>query len=249
MNTLELVVTERNRLVRLSIIVSIVAFALATWARDPGLNITTPFSGPEAGNITVGHAVLIGHPVLCVIFLVLVAQISRYKSLVGRLAQHERDHLDWKLIRAGSGNIWADSIQYICESFRWFAMVAIPAIASGFLLDAQTDFRNTESKQKYSYSNMFDGELWDEFYNIKPSYLSLRKETCGKNAAQEIFDACRREQAILQRMPTLYQPYNFLFGMMFQVIVIGALIWTAIRYFGSDNTKKGEIQPDMMDEE
>ena len=235
MNELEFVVTERNRLTRLSIVVTIISFALATWARDPGLNITTPFSGSEAGNLTVGHAVLIGHPVLCVIYFVLVAQIFRYKSIVQILTGRERDHLDWKLRRGKSGNNWFDAIHNIYESFRWFAMAAIPAIACGFLLDAQTEFRNIELEKKYSYSYMMDIHSFHEFYNIKPSYLSLHREECEEYSNEDKKSTCKRKQMILERMPTLYQPYNFIFGLILQVFVAIALVVTAIRYFAKED--------------
>ena len=235
---------ERNRLVRFSILLSVLGFVLATWARDPLLNITTPFSGPDAGNITVGHAVLIGHPVLCILFLVLAAQIFRYRDLVRNLDGSERRHLDWKL-EAGIGTTgMAAIVRRICEVTRWFAMVAIPAIATGFLLDAQTEFRDQETHTRYTYKNMatkaFNSEFYDMFYEEKLSYMGLANfEDCDTPEAESRRVACFERNAvrqrILERMPTLYQPYNFIFGLILELIVIGSLLGTARHYFKGES--------------
>ena len=244
MNQLELVVMERNRLVRFSILLSVVGFVLATWARDPLLNITTPFSGPDAGNITVGHAVLIGHPVLCVLFLVLAAQVFRYKDLVRNLDGAERRHLDWRL-EAGIETTGSSAlIRRICEMTRWFAMVAIPAVATGFLLDAQTEFRDQETNTRYTYKNMFTRAFNSEFYNMfyeeKLSYMGLANfENCEPLEAGSQENVCYKRndvrQRILDRMPTLYQPYNFIFGLLLELVVIGSLIGTTRHYFKRDD--------------
>ena len=234
MNALELVVMERNRLIRLSIVISIVAFSLAVWSRDPRLNFTTPFSGSEAGNITVGHAILIGQPLLCMMFFVLVAQIVRYTALVDKLPGVVTDHLRWKVMRFGTGRRWVSATQRVCDFFRWFGMVAIPAVACGFLLDAQTDFYSDENGKpgpRYSYGNMFDRKLYDKFYDIKPAYLSVRKKICTKEKAARARERCEDDQKILKRMPTLYQPYNFVGGVILQLLVILGLMCTVRIYF------------------
>ena len=240
MNQLELVVMERNRLVRFSILLSVVGFVLATWARDPLLNITTPFSGSDAGNITVGHAVLIGHPVLCILFLVLAAQVFRYKDLVRNLDGAERRHLDWRL-ETGIGTTGSSAlIRRICEMTRWFAMVAIPAVATGFLLDAQTEFRDQKTETRYTYKNMltkaFSSEFYNMFYEEKLSYMGLANfDKCETLESDSQKNVCYQRndvrQRILDRMPTLYQPYNFIFGLLLELIVIGSLIGTARNYF------------------
>lgn len=243
MNRLELVVIERNRLVRFSILLSVVGFVLATWARDPLLNITTPFSGPDAGNITVGHAVLIGHPVLCVLFLVLAAQIFRYRDLVRNLDGPERTHLDWKLEAGFATTGLSPLVRRICEITRWFAMVAIPAVATGFLLDAQTEFRDQETNARYTYKNMltraFDSEFHGTFYEKKVSYMGLANfEKCETLQFESQKEVCHKRndvrQRILNRMPMLYQPYNFIFGLLLELIVISSLVGTARHYFLGD---------------
>lgn len=234
MNMLELVVMERNRLVRYSILTSVIALVLAIWARDPLLNITTPFSGDEVGNITVGHAVLIGHPIVCVLFFVLVAQIFRYRNLVGSLPMREREHLDWKYGNFENERDLMKVTHAVCDVFRWFGMVGIPVVASGFLLFSQMDFSNQLSKERFSYRNMFNMEL---FFGVTPSYRTLHSfGKCDDDELERIEkDVCiernTARRAILQRMPTLYQPFNFLGGAILEIIVVLGLFCTTIVYF------------------
>ena len=182
MDLLELVVTERNRLVRYSILTSVVGVVLAIWARDPLLNITPPFSGSNEGNITVGHAVLIGHPIICTLFFLLTAQIFRYKNLVTQLPVQQRNHLDWKFSIQNDGSRFMKITHSMCEFFKWFAMVGIPVLASFFLFFSQLDFENPDNGENFSCRHMFSGE----FFDIKPSYKKLHQEEKCRNFPKTI---------------------------------------------------------------
>ena len=207
MNLLELVVTERNRLVRFSIITSIVTLVLAIWARDPNLHIVTPFSGSDVGNITVGHAILIGQPIVCVLFFLLCAQILRYKNLVARLPDKNRKHLDWQFRIKNNERGLEKFVNGTCEFFKWFSIIAIPAIASFFLLFSQFDLAT--EKNKFSCQHLFNGT----FLNKRAVHYSFRPEKCKKIESGAEKDECKKQKRkILDRMPRLYQPFNFLFG-------------------------------------
>lgn len=231
MNLLELVVTERNRLVRYSIITSIVSLVLATWARDAQLHIITPFSGEDVGNITVGHAVLIGQPIVCVLFFLLCAQISRYKNLVAQLSNEKREHLDWKFFSGNDVRGFTKFAHSSCEFFKWFSMIGVPALASFFLFFGQFDLE--VCGKGFSYRNLFNGASFD----VRPVHRSLRPKECRKNKFEiEKSELEKQEketdrERIWSRMPKLYQPLNFLVGLFFQILVAGGLIGMFRKYF------------------
>ena len=238
MNLLELVVTERNRLVRYSILTSIVGVVLAIWARDEFLNITTPFSGSNEGNITAGHAVLIGHPIFCTLFLLLTAQIFRYKNLVTQLPIQQQNHLDWKFSVQNDDSRFMKITRSICEFFKWFAMVGVPVLASFILFFSQLDFEVTACGKKNSYGHIFSGD----FFNIKPSYKKLHQREECESLSDDVNNYSRKEcekrnalrVTMLKRMPRLYQPLNFLGGLILQVFVVAASISTFRKYFEAD---------------
>ena len=237
MDLLELVVTERNRLMRFSIITSIVTLVLAIWARDPNLHIVTPFSGSDVGNITVGHAILIGQPIVCVLFFLLCAQILRYKNLVARLPDENRKHLDWRFRIENNERGLEKFANGTCEFFKWFSMIAIPAIASFFLLFSQFDLATEENK--FSCQHLFNST----FFNEKAVHKSLRLEKCNKfdlviEKAEK--DECKKQKRkILDRMPRLYQPFNFLFGLFLEILVAAALWNMFKKYFLYKRTNDG----------
>lgn len=236
MDELELVVQERNRLVRYSFLVSTGALALATWARDPLLQLTTPFSGANAGNITVGHAILIGHPVLCLMFFLLVAQIFRYANLVRQLPARHREHLQWRIGSGSEESRVVRSTRAICEGAKWFGMVGIPAVATLILLVSQTDFMHPDDNRKFTYRDLFS----HDFNDVKPRYGSLVSlEDCG-SLDTPLRDACKRRNddraSIVHRMPTLYQPYNFWVGLILQSFVFAGAYCTGVLYFGASGT-------------
>ena len=230
MNLLELVVTERNRLVRYSIILSVVSTVLAIWARDPFLSISTPFSGDDVGNITVAHAVLIGHPVVCVLFLAFTAQILRYKALVVQLPRSQVEHLDWRYCVSAEERGMRKTVRVVAEFFKWFAMVAVPAVASLFLLVSQFDFRDRCTGEYITYSRMFDGSYFGESVSYKSVHIG---ERCSKPSHSVGSDEKRIEK-ILDRMPTLYQPANFLGGLLLEIAVVCSLVCMFLRYFGKE---------------
>ena len=96
MDMLALAVSERNRLVRMAIFTSAVGIVFALWARDPYLTVSLPFSGSEAGNLTAGHIVLVGHPLYCLLYILLTSQLFRYDKLLSRLAESDVKQFDWK---------------------------------------------------------------------------------------------------------------------------------------------------------
>ena len=229
MELLELVVTERNRLMRYSAITSIVSLVLATWARDPLLNITTPFSGEEVGNITVGHAILIGQPIVCFLFFLLCAQISRYKNLAAQLPDEEREHLDWKYFAGNEKHGFMKFVHKACEFSKWFLMIGIPAFASFFLFASQFDLE--VNKQKVSYRHLFN----HDYFGKRPLRVQLRPVECKSGWSKSKKKDCEEQNIIRKkigsRMPRLYQPFNFLGGLFLQILVVGGLWSMFKKYF------------------
>ena len=196
MNTLEFVRAERNRLVWLSIITSVIGFAFAVAARDPFLNISLPFTGTGASNITAGHIVLLGQPVLCVLFLLLSSQIYRYHRLISSsgIDDNKRKHLEWRLVCDAQDSIVKRFGQILGEIFRWFAFLAAPLITSVILYLAQFGFYycpigEEENRFRY-YDNRHycDEKPWlpidlefvfeNNFRTVVASYLKLRRSQC-----------------------------------------------------------------------
>ena len=236
MDELELVVQERNRLVRFSFLVSVAALALAIWARDPLLQLTTPFSGSSAGNITVGHAILIGHPVMCVMFLLLVAQIFRYANLVRQLPDRHRKHLEWRIASSSEVSRVVRGTRAICEGAKWLGMVGVPVVATFLLLISQMDFMHPDDNRKFTCQDLFS----HDFNDVKPRYGSLVElEDCSLLDTR-LRDACKRRNddraSIVHRMPTLYQPYNFWAGLILQSFVFAGAYCTGVLYFGASGT-------------
>lgn len=226
MNRLELVVTERNRLIRYSTITSLVSLVLAVWARDPLLYLTTPFTGTEVGNITVGHIILIGQPVVCILFFLLAAQVLRYKRCVRLLRDPEREHLDWQFPDRRVGQTVVAFGRAGCEFARWFAMAGIPVLVGFVLLFSQFDLQVCEDKA--SVVCMFNGTSFD----VKASYKGWVGEDCAVHIEGSIKRTdCQRRQAILSRMPTLYQPLNFLVGLVLQSFAVILLFGLYRIYF------------------
>ena len=86
MTLLELAVTERNRLVRFCILFNTLALVSVIWARDPLLNISTPFTADDVANITVGHIILRVRPeTLC-----RITEFSEHESNGRELDEGER---------------------------------------------------------------------------------------------------------------------------------------------------------------
>ena len=220
---------------RFCLLLNIVAVVLAIWARDPLLSLHTPFSGGQPGNITVGHAVLIGQPFVSILFLVFVAQLFRYTNILSQLKPNEGQHLDWRcrLMRNDLG--CTTIVRFLCEIFRWFAMIALPVIASGFLLYSQFDFwthpQNGKDSTQFSVTTMFD----EEFSGKQPSYRSLQPDPCQKDKYGRINKKCQNlnieREAIRERLPTLYQPWNFLIGSVLQILDIIAFIFVTFCLF------------------
>ena len=142
MTSIELAISERNRLVWLSIVTTVYAFASTLAALDPFLNLSLPFTGTQVGNITAGHVVLFGHPILCLIILILCAQIQRYQRVLSAadISESERKHLDWRSHIDFDRTRWERHSQRIGESFRWFALLGLPALATIVLFNQQFHF-------------------------------------------------------------------------------------------------------------
>ena len=142
MTSLEFAISERNRLVWLSIVTTVFAFASTLAALDPFLNVNLPFTGTQVGNITAGHIVLFGHPILCLIVLILCAQIQRYHRILTaiEISDSEKYHLDWRQRISSSQTTWERRSQRIVESFRWFALLGLPALATVVLFCQQFHF-------------------------------------------------------------------------------------------------------------
>lgn len=195
MNALEFAISERNRLVWLSITTSVLGFAFAVAARDPFLNINLPFTGTEVGNITAGHVVLLGHPLLCLLYLLLCSQIYRYHGLIltSCVTDNARRHLDWRLVSNFEGSMLARSLQTLSECFRWFALLVVPLIASVILYESQFHFYYSPLEASDNRLRIYDNrhycdKKWkkidleyifrNNFQTIVASYLKLRRNQC-----------------------------------------------------------------------
>lgn len=139
MTSLEFVISERNRLVWLGIVTTVFAFASTLAALDPFLNVNLPFTGTQIGNITAGHVVLFGHPILCLLVLVLCAQINRYDRILNTIdiSYSKKQHLDWRQRINSSQTTWERRLQRLMESFRWFALLGLPTLATVVLFNQQ----------------------------------------------------------------------------------------------------------------
>ena len=142
MTSLEFAISERNRLVWLSIVTTVFAFASTLAALDPFLNVNLPFTGTQIGNITAGHIVLLGHPILCLLVLILCAQIQRYHRVLNSIdiSDLEKDHLDWRQHINFKQTDWERRSQRIVELSRWFAFLGLPTLATVVLFCQQFHF-------------------------------------------------------------------------------------------------------------
>ena len=240
MNLLDLAVTERNRLTRFCILLNAVSLISAIWARDPLLKISTPFTEGDVDNITVGHIILIGQPIIAMLFLFFVAQFYRYARIIDRLSLDERYLLDWRF-RAIKNDDWLRRIvKCIAEWVRWFFVLSIPVISSGFLLYSQFDFKVFDDEKgkeiNFSLSEMFN-PAFSGNRGFRQSFRSLDIKNCvcvGINDA-ETFDRCEQTNEtyakIRKRLPKLYQPWNFIGGAIMQLIITYSLVIVSIDYF------------------
>ena len=131
------------------------------------------------------------------------------------------------------------------------------AIAAGFLLDAQTEFSTKHSEgEKYTYgaiaNNFFHAEFHKKFYSTRPIYLNVGDDAeCAALDLDADKERCREEnklrERIMDRMPYLYQPYNMILGILFQLIVIVAWVATAIGYFSKHNDVDSASEPVMRE--
>ena len=246
MTLLELAVTDRNRLVRFCILLNTFALISAVWARDPLLNISTPFTADEVGNITVGHIVLIGQPVIAVLYLFFIAQFYRYLNMVNQLTSAEASLIDWHFRRYEMDGGLRRGVKYFAELARWFSILAMPALASGFLLYSQFDFKACDENRNeitFSVSKMFNSAFSGD-RGIRQSFRSLGIANCKcidkkkEKAVEECTWTNKTYAKIRIRLPKLYQPWNFIFGALIQIIVTISLVLVSIDYFRT--TRKGE---------
>ena len=196
MNTLELAISERNRLVRFSIFTSVFGFALAVSARDPFLNIDIPFPGSDTGNITAGHVVVLGQPALWLLYLLLCSQILRYSQFLSKvdLLDYQRLHIDWRPVSDLDCSTSQRYIHNLGEFFRWFAVLFLPILATTILYKSQFDFYSFgDPGLKDSMMILDDPTICDcnwkqmdlltilrnDFDTIKPSYLELTRDQCS----------------------------------------------------------------------
>ena len=236
MKLLELAVTERNRLTRFCFVLNILSLILAMWARDPLLDIGTPFSWGDTGNITVGHVILIGQPIIAILFLVFVAQIYRYSNVISQLSTNERGLIDWRFRTGTSEYALRRFVRYVGEFFRWLAMIAIPAVSSGMLLFSQFDFKacdeTTRQEIKFSISEMFNPAFSGDRDSV--SFRELESLDCkgcsgGNDSKKKEEDKDRGK--IGSGLPKLYQPWNFIVGAFMQILVIAAFLFVSVDYF------------------
>lgn len=255
---LDIVVTERNRLVRLSIFTSITGIVLSLWARDPYLNVSLPFSGEEAGNFTAAHIVLVGHPFYCLLFLILCSQIFRYEKLLESLQVTFRAHFDWKGYSQKSSPRFERFATGLFEALRFFAVIGLPVVASFVLYTSHFGFymcgtpqylqkrgpyvcerEDLRERPPYLHSPAWElitlrKMVSNRGRTIKPAYLALRTlNRCSHFDSIGKGECKKREsqrQRILLRTPKLYQPINLAINSFFQLCAIVAFLAATIRY-------------------
>ena len=241
MTLLELAVTERNRLVRFCILFNTLALVSVIWARDPLLNISTPFTADDVANITVGHIILIGQPVIAVLYLFFIAQFYRYLNVVDQLTFADSNLIDWRFRRYTMDSGLRRIVKCFAEWVRWFSVLAIPALASGFLLYSQFDFKACDENQKeitFSISELFNPAFSGD-RGLRQSFRSLGIANCVciVEKGEKSFEDCnwnnKTYAKIRIRLPKLYQPWNFIFGALIQVIVTISLVLGTVDYFRS----------------
>lgn len=236
MKLLDVAVGERSRLMRFCVLLNAVAIVLAIWARDPLLSINTPFTGAEVGNITVGHAILIGQPLIAVLYLVFIAQLYRYDNILRQLRGSVRILLDWRFRSTPHdlGVRWV--VRCVAETFRWFCMTAVPVVACGFLLSSQFDFKiydpQTTKTTNSSWSTIFDSSFSGD--KASQSFRTLQPDCCENlrgSDREECRDGNLTREKIRRRLPVLYQPWNFLFGSLAQLCITAVLVFVGVDYF------------------
>ena len=246
MTLLELAVTDRNRLVRFCILLNTLSLVSAIWARDPLLNIGTPFTAGDVGNITVGHIVLIGQPVIAVLYIFFIAQFYRYLNMVDQLPSAEASLIDWHFRRYAMDSGLRRVVKYFAELARWFSIFAIPALASGFLLYSQFDFKACDENRNeitFSISEMFNPAFSGD-RGIRQSFRSLdiaNYECIDEKYEKAVEQSNRNDKTYAKiriRLPKLYQPWNFISGALIQIIVTISLALVSVDYFRMP--RKGE---------
>ena len=91
----EVLVAERNRLLRMSTFTTIMAVVLATWSRAPLMSFKLPLGGAEVENLTAGHVVLIGYPFFVILILLLAGQMLRVDQMVQEVSEFEAKYASW----------------------------------------------------------------------------------------------------------------------------------------------------------
>ena len=250
MNVLELVISERNRLVRMATFTCFVGIVFALWARDPYLTVSLPLSGPEAGNLTAGHIVLVGHPLYCLLFLLLVLQVLRYDKLLFRLPLSDMKHLDWKPRVSKKWPLRKRIFARFNEFPRLFALAFVPMLM-GTLMYSSTfqfymcgDVEETMRSGSCCYENYLGFEwkklrpldlVIEEFPTIKPAFSSLRHKNECHFLSSRAKEACQEREMnrirILLRMPKLYW-FSPLVNAGFFLVMLFAFFAIVLRWCG-----------------
>lgn len=227
----EILIDERSRLEKLGATTTILGVLLAVWSRDPLLQIELPLGGARLANLTAGHAITLGFPLLCMMYFWTLGQLFRVQhmrqivraTLPDRLA--ETDYLKLSA-RQERWPLWMSS--RIALGVRIGTIVVLPAVASLVLFLSYFDFVPvdtvnkgqcyTESGRFYPSDYLFSVRLWD----CQPSYMGLgrrRIKKCDGNA-----ECVNEIMKVKRNLPRLYAPVqSWAYLGLESLILIGAV--------------------------
>lgn len=233
MSLSEVVINERNRLSRTSVLTTIIAILLATWARDPLLSFKLPLSGAEIDNLTAGHAVLLGYPFLAVLIFLLAGQVVRFEQMTKKLTQFEQKYADWRFPEISDFTTRAEKcIAVLSGLAKYIAMILMPFAASIIIFTSLFDFRKcngdpscNQAEELNVYEHLFSATLWDK----RPSYLNLNDDDGSNGNDCENINA--RRANVRSRLPYIYGPLQHWVYLLFQCLLFVAWWILTRRYF------------------
>ena len=236
MENLELAISERTRTNQLCGLTAILGTLLAIWARDPLLEIGIPLASVEVRNLTAGHAVLLGYPLLTILIFLMAGQILRMNRVVSTLSLDSQILLKWNMPTPPDFCSKLERCVLIAAgSTKYFSLIAIPFIASIVLACSLFEFRVcsndccTEAKELSVYQHLFTTELWE----TRPSYMGLTHEEADNNLCNIGIDKVNDQRSqIQQNLPYTYAPWlNWVYWLL--QLPLLTLWWYLTKYYFS----------------
>ena len=229
---------ERKRLTRLGVSISIFCVLISTWARDPLINIELPLGGAKIENLTAGHAVLLGFPVVTFLILWLAGQAMRVDGLYQSLNPEQRKASDWRVSIASVKPRWVSAVvSRAAIATRYFVIVLLPFVASLVLFTSYFDLRKCEEndracsqgKEVTTLAFFFSTELWE----VRPSYIGLNPKVCKETGSG--CDVVNRrnkvKEEIRRHIPYVYAPLQSWIYSLFQALNVIAFLFLTSLYF------------------